>query len=299
MHTSVLLHEVIEGLSLASGERVLDGTVGDGGHSEMICTKVGSEGMLIGLDLDEQAIKKTKQTLTQCTARVELVCENFRNADKVLRSLGIDEVDAIVLDLGLRSGQLEGSGRGFSIRRDEPLLMTFKRDPASNERTAYEIVNSWSKDDLVEILQEYGEERFAGKIADAIIRKRKKNSISTTTELVAVLDEVLPERYKRGRLHFATKTFQALRIAVNDELGALQEFLEKAPEILAPSGRIAIISFHSLEDRIIKNNFKAKKDIGDYVNISKKPIIPTREEREKNTKSRSAKLRIAQKNANI
>lgn len=295
MHVPVLLKETILGLDLKEGDVVLDGTVGDGGHAREVCQLIGEKGMVIGLDQDKAALSRAREKLQKgpCSSVVEKL--NFRNFDIILKKLEIAKVDKILLDLGLRTGHLEESGRGFSFKHDEPLLMTFDSSPSEEVLTAYEIVNTWSKEDLAEIIKEYGEERFAWKIAEGIVMARKVKLIGTTGELVSVLEGSLPDYAKRGRLHFATKTFQALRIATNDEIGALKEVLEKGVRYLTSGGRIAIISFHSLEDRIVKRFFKEKSKEEDFLLITKKPIIAGSDEVGDNPRARSAKLRILEK----
>ncbi|PIZ85308.1 16S rRNA (cytosine(1402)-N(4))-methyltransferase [Candidatus Nomurabacteria bacterium CG_4_10_14_0_2_um_filter_33_9] len=215
--------------------------------------------------------------------------------------------DAIIFDLGLSSDQLENSGRGFSFMKDEPLLMTMKENPSLDDLTAIDIVNSWGEESLVDIIYGYGEERFSRRIAKGIIEARKKNNIKTTFDLVKIIGDSVPSAYKRQRIHFATRTFQALRIAVNDELGALKVGLEKGFEILKKparphdslgaggGGRMSVISFHSLEDRIVKRFFRDKKEKSEAILINKKPIIPKEEEIKNNGRSRSAKLRVLEK----
>ena len=204
-------------------------------------------------------------------------------------------VDAIIFDLGLSSDQLEISGRGFSFTKDEPLLMTMKESPNDEDLTAKEIVNTWEERNLADIIYGYGEERFSRRIAKAIVEARKENEIKTTFELVKIIEGSVPGSYKRGKIHFATRTFQALRIAVNDELGALEEGLAGGLKILKNEGRMGVISFHSLEDRIVKRFFREMKDEGKIKIINKKPIIAGKEELILNKRSRSAKLRIIEK----
>jgi 16S rRNA (cytosine1402-N4)-methyltransferase len=295
MHTSVLLNETIDGLELHEGETVLDMTLGDGGHSYEICQAIGEGGTLIGFDQDQAAIDRATKKVSEAVCTFITTKNNFRNLDTVLSELEIDGVDKFVFDLGLRTGHLEESGRGFTFREDQPLLMTFDSAPGDDVLTAYEVVNTWSEDELTETIKEYGEERFARRIAHNIVVSRKEKYIGTTGELVAVIEASIPKAAQRGRLHPATKTFQAIRMAVNDELGALEEALEKACSVLRSGGRIAVISFHGLEDRLVKHFFKHYAETGTYTLITKKPIVPTEAERVANPRSRSAKLRIIQK----
>ncbi|MHB1118379.1 MAG: 16S rRNA (cytosine(1402)-N(4))-methyltransferase RsmH [Minisyncoccota bacterium] len=296
MHISVLLHETLEGLALAQGDHIFEGTVGLGGHSEEILKRIGASGVYIGTDEDAQALAMAKERLALYPARKIFVEDNFRNLDRVLDEAGHPVVDKILLDIGLSNLQLEGSGRGFSFKRDEPLVMTFKTAPKEGDLTAYEIVNEWAAESLADIIAGYGEERFSWRIAQAIVAARQVKPVETTNQLVDIVTAVVPSFARHGRVHPATKTFQAIRIAVNDELGALREGLAKGFARLAPQGRMAVISFHSLEDRIVKDFFKKQAEEGLGTIITKKPLTPSDEELAQNPKSRSAKLRIIQKN---
>jgi len=295
-HIPVLLQETLEGLALKEGDRVFEGTVGLGGHSEEILKRIGARGVYIGTDEDAQALARAKERLASYPARKMFYEDNFRNLDRVLDQAGVPVVDKILLDIGLSNLQLEGSGRGFSFKRDEPLMMTFKIAPNEGDLTAREIVNEWAADSLTDVISGYGEERFAWRIANAIVAARQAKPIETTSELADIVTAAVPAFARHGKVHPATKTFQAIRIAVNDELGALREGLAKGFARLAPGGRMAVISFHSLEDRIVKEFFKtqAGEDLGTIV--TKKPLGPSPEELTRNPKSRSAKLRIIQKN---
>jgi 16S rRNA (cytosine1402-N4)-methyltransferase len=252
---------------------------------------------VIGLDRDPEALVRAEMKLKGQAHKVILENESFRDLDKVLAKQGVSEVQMILLDLGLSSDQLtpaiEGSGRGFSFLRDEPLLMTMG-DPAKYPFTAKEIVNSWEENVLADIIFGYGEERFARRIARAMINYREKKTIETSGELAEIVKMSVPAFYRRGKTHPATKTFQALRIAVNDELGALKEGLKKGFDCLSPGGRMAVISFHSLEDRIVKNFYKEVSQNGGLI-VTKKPIVPGDQEIAENPRSRSAKLRVIEK----
>lgn len=294
-HVPVLLKEVIKGLYLKKGDVVLDGTVGEGGHAKEMCRVVGKAGKVIGLDEDESAIKESQEKLASCSCIFFLFKENFRNLDSVLTELGLRELNGALFDIGLRVTQLEMSGRGFSYRRDEPLLMTWSADLSDGKLTAYEIVNRWSEGAIARILKEYGEERFAFQIARGIVRARETGTIHRTVDLVRIIQESTPLRYQQGKVHCARKTFQALRITVNDELNALKEGIEKALHFLTGGGRCAVISFHSLEDKIVKKFFKEKSAEKNFVLVTKRPIIPSEEEKALNPLSRSAKLRIIEK----
>ncbi|QQR82724.1 16S rRNA (cytosine(1402)-N(4))-methyltransferase RsmH [Candidatus Campbellbacteria bacterium] len=291
-HVPVLLQHVIEGLNLPKGATVVDATVGGAGYTKALCDAVGPTGVVVGLDQDEGALARAKETLADVPCTLHLVHANFRDVDEALATLGISEVDGIAFDLGLSSTQLEESGRGFSFMRDEPLLMTFREKQDAEHFTARDIVNSWKEDEIANVLTGYAEERNAKKIAKAIVEARRKAPIETTTQLVEVITTALG--YKGGPIHPATRTFQALRIAVNDELGALDEGLAKGYEVLKKGGRMAVVSFHSLEDRKVKEFFKEKEKEGS-TRITKKPIPPGFDEVRRNPRSRSAKLRILEK----
>ncbi|NQV88415.1 MAG: 16S rRNA (cytosine(1402)-N(4))-methyltransferase RsmH [Parcubacteria group bacterium] len=296
LHKTVLLQSSIEGLDIKTGDTFLDGTLGGGGHSEMVLKKFCDKVRVIGLDLDEKALDRSKIRLSSISSSVTFHKESFRNMNKVLDELGLKSVDKILFDLGLSSNQFEESGRGFTFQKDEPLLMTFKENISPEDITAEEIINNWDEENIVAILEGYGEERFAKRIARAIVVERKKKLIKTTFDLVGVIKMATPTFYHRMKIHPATKTFQALRIAVNDEVESLKEGITKGFERLSPKGRMAVISFHSLEDRVVKNYFREKNKAEEAVLITKKPIVPTREEILENPRSRSAKLRIIQKN---
>ncbi|MEK9177711.1 MAG: 16S rRNA (cytosine(1402)-N(4))-methyltransferase RsmH, partial [Patescibacteria group bacterium] len=254
---------------------------------------------IIGLDWDKNAIERAKKIFKEVTEKKEnagkiiLECENFRNLDKVLNKHGIQAVNIILLDLGLSSDELEKSGRGFSFQKDEPLLMTMG-EPVGYPFTAKDILNRWTEQDIANVIYGYGEERFARRIARAVCVYREKKKIETSGELCEIIRTSVPAFYKKGRIHPATKTFQALRIAVNDELGALKEGLTKGYERLTSGGKMAVISFHSLEDAIVKNFFKEKAKT-DGAMITRKPMTAGVQEIAENPRSRSAKLRVIQK----
>ncbi len=299
VHKSVLLQESIDGLDLQPGEIFLDGTLGGGGHSREVLRRF-PDVRIIGLDKDRAAIERTKDLA------IEVKIESFRNLDKVLEELSISSVDAILFDLGLSSNQFEESGRGFSFQKDEPLLMTMTENPGADDLTAAKILNTFSEEALELILRGFGEEKFSRKIAREIVTRREVKPFKTTFDLVEAVESQIPHfasttprlrwasKASRGK-HPATRTFQALRIAVNEELTALEEGLEKGFKALSPSGRFAVISFHSLEDRIVKQFFRKKADQKEALLINKKPVIPTDEETKENPRSRSAKLRIIEK----
>jgi 16S rRNA (cytosine1402-N4)-methyltransferase len=299
VHKTVLLHEVIDGLAIKEDETVLDATLGGGGHSKAALARLGHTGKLVALDADNAALERAEVTFKEVAKKssIKIILEksNFKDLDKVLEKHEIKKVDRIIFDLGLSTDEIESSGRGFSFRRDEPLIMTFSSDPTEEDLTAREIVNSWDQENIETIIKAYGEERYARKIAAGIVRAREIRPIETTFELVEIIKSNTPRAYHFGRIHPATRTFQALRMTVNDEVGVLTVSLEKAFEALSPGGRMAVISFHSIEDRIVKFYFKKLKEAERAILINKKPIIPTDAEVENNPKSRSAKLRIIEK----
>lgn len=294
VHVPVLPNEIITGLDIREGDVILDGTVNGGGHSALIAEKFPKV-KIIGLDLDQSALERAEVRLNAAKADFVLYESNFRDLDLALEALNVKAVDKILLDIGLSSNQFESSGRGFSFQKNEPLLMTFKAEPEDGELTAAKIVNSWTEENLAKIIYEYGEERYSRQIAKAIVDARKKKSIITTLDLVAIIKGAVPKSYQYGRINPATKTFQALRIAVNDELNNLKIGLEKGFANLKSGGRMAVVSFHSLEDRIVKNYFKELVNKERGILASKKPIVPTVAEIMANPRARSAKLRIIEK----
>jgi 16S rRNA (cytosine1402-N4)-methyltransferase len=295
IHKTVLLQESVDGLNLAGKNGVVvDGTFGGGGHSLLICQTFPNI-RVIALDQDMSAWGKALHKFQDQNYNITFVNSNFRNLDKVLETQGVKNIDGIILDLGLSSDQLENSGRGFSFMKDEPLYMTMKDNPKEEDVTAYDVVNTWSEENLANIIYGYGGEHFSRRIAKGIVDARHQKKLETTNDLVRVIEASVPAKYKNGRIHCATKTFQAIRIAVNDELGALGDVLEKGFDALSTGGRMSIISFHSLEDRIVKRFFKNKVDRDEGILINKKPIIPSKEEIKNNSRSRSAKLRVIEK----
>lgn len=292
-HKSVLLQEAIQCLEIKKGEIFVDGTLGGGGHTEEVQNKFGDQVKIIGIDLDLDAISLAKKKFSK--SKITFVNDSFRNLDLILKKLKITKVNKILLDIGISSNQFEESGRGFTFQKNEPLLMTMKRDLSSDDLTAKEIVNNWEIENLATIIKNYGEEQFAWKIAKAIVARRIERPIETTFDLVEIIKVATPKWYHHKKIHPATKTFQALRVTVNDEIGALRDGLKKGFEALESRGRLAVISFHSLEDREVKHFFREKKEenLGKIVN--KKPITPTKEEIKENPRSRSAKLRIIEK----
>lgn len=293
MHTSVLLREVIDGLAIQKGDIVVDATLGGGGHAEAILDAFGDSITFVGFDADSSAIDRVGQRLQQW--HPHLINANFRSMQTALESVGISKIDRIMFDLGISSFQLEASGRGISFSKDEPLVMTLSDTPTEETLTARDIVNSWDEEAIANVLYAYGEETYARRIAKGIVTARKVNPIETTFALVEIIKQSVPKAYTYGKKHCATKTFQALRIAVNDELDTLRTGLETSFELLASGGRMAVISFHSLEDRIVKHFILEKKEAGIGFSLHKKPIEPSEEEIKSNPRSRSAKLRILEK----
>jgi 16S rRNA (cytosine1402-N4)-methyltransferase len=291
-HTTVLLHEAVDALLVAPESIVVDATFGSGGHAREIASLLGPEGTLIGIDADESALQREKLGETEAT--IHLINDNFRNITETLRSLHIEEVDAILADLGWRMEQFADGQKGFSFLHDGPLHMTFG-DPGEYAFTAHDIVNGWEEHVIADIIYGYGEERFARRIAKAIVTERKHAPIETTYRLVEVIKSAVPKVAQRGKTHPATKTFQALRMAVNEELPALEEFIQAGFTVLKPGGRLAIITFHSIEDRVVKHAFRAFVDSGAGELVTKKPIPPSETEVRENPRARSAKLRIIRK----
>jgi len=293
-HKTVLLNEAIDGLNLKPGAVYFDGTLGGAGHSAKVCSSLGGKVRVIATDRDEGAIKRAQEKLSKSGCKFDLVLSDYRKIDSVLENLGVEKVDAILLDLGLSSDQLDTSGRGFTFRKDEPLLMTFS-EGKGDEVTAGSALNNWSETTIADIIYAYADERYSRRIARAIVEAREMKPIKTTFDLVKIIESAVPSAYRKGKTHFATKTFQALRIAVNDEITALKEGMEKGWNVMNLGGRMAIISFHSVEDREVKNYFRNKTKTGEGVLVNKKPIIPSDEEIDENPRSRSAKLRIIEK----
>ncbi|WP_320170913.1 16S rRNA (cytosine(1402)-N(4))-methyltransferase RsmH [Maridesulfovibrio sp.] len=311
VHTSVLLKEVIEWLAPKPGGLYLDGTLGMAGHSSAILEAAGKDAQLAGLDRDEQALELAGTRLEPFGERAHRFHLAFSRFEAALDELGWDTIDGAVLDLGVSSLHLDRAERGFSFIKDGPLDM--RMDPAGGMPPASSIVNKGSYSDLNRIIKMYGEEPLASKITKAIIAAREKEKITTTLQLAAIVEKAYPaKRRALSRTHPATKTFQGLRIAVNSELEELRTFLQRIPDRLSPGGRIAIISFHSLEDRIVKKAFKAASQSCDCPPmqpvctcgkvkrleiLTRKPVLPTEEEMETNPRSRSAKLRVAERTA--
>ncbi|MBI4387682.1 MAG: 16S rRNA (cytosine(1402)-N(4))-methyltransferase RsmH [Candidatus Omnitrophica bacterium] len=287
-HEPVLLNEIISILELQPGAVVLDGTVGNGGHAEAILEKIVPSGVLIGLDQDASAIERSRERLKRFSQQVILKQCNFRYLDQALSEIKISEVDAVLLDIGVSQEQLDDAGRGFSFRLEGPLDM---RMDSRTEVRASDLIETLPEEELAELFYKYGEERRSRRIARLIVRERAKKAIQTTIQLAELIASAVPAKVRYGRIHPATRVFQALRIAVNGELDALSEGIQNAMKVLKPGGRLAVITFHSLEDRIVKRAFlQAKADQKAQV-FTKKPIGPTDSEVMCNPRSRSAKLR--------
>src|SRR3989344_3168995 len=293
-HRPVLLHEVVEYLAIQDDDIVLDATLGGAGHAGALAKGLGGNGLFIGFDLDDAALERARDALKGNKPNVHLVAANFRYLERELEKRDIPHITKAFFDLGWSSYQLD-SGRGFSFLADEPLQMTYVRDPERNALTAGIIVNTWAESSLADIIYGWGEERYSRRIARAIAERRKKTPFSTSRDLAETIAAATPRAYAYGRLHPATRTFQALRIAVNDELGALKEGLSAAWGKLATGGRIAVITFHSLEDRIVKQQFVAWEKAGEGHRVVNKPVIATLEEIKTNPRARSAKLRVVEK----
>ena len=291
MHIPVLPKEVIQYLDPKPNENFIDATLGQGGHTDLILRENKPQGKVLGIDIDPAQIESAKVRMSniEFKNRLILVNDSYINLKNIVEKYNFKPINGILFDLGMSSQHLEESGRGFSFQKDEPLDMRY--DKNQKHLTAENIVNEWPEKEIEQILREYGEERFSRKIAQEIIQARKKNPIKSTFQLVEIIKRSTPSWYQKKRIHLATKTFQALRIAVNDELETIKQALTQALDILEKEGRLVIISFHSLEDRIVKNFLKEKAKQGLIKIQTKKPIRPCFEEIRTNKRSRSAKLR--------
>lgn len=306
-HISVLLEETIDSLDIKPNGIYVDGTLGGGGHSLQICKRLGEGGRLIGIDQDMDAIKAATERLKDYSDKVTIVHSNYQDIDSVLKGLAIGGVDGIVLDLGVSSYQLDNVERGFTYREDTPLDM---RMDQSSTMTAKDIVNDYSEEELFRVIRDYGEDGFAKNIAKHIVRARQEKPIETTGELNEIIKAAIPAKMRQGTGHPSKKTFQAIRIELNRELEVLENSLDKMIELLNPGGRLSIITFHSLEDRIVKNIFRknmnpctcpssfpvcvcGKIPMGKV--ITRKPIVPSDEELGDNKRAKSSKLRVFEK----
>lgn len=312
IHKSVLLKEVLEGLNLKDGMLAVDATLGGGGHSMEILKRILPTGKLIAIDRDNEALERFKNKIKKENLNIKeenlvLVKDNFANLDNVLESLGIERVDAIMADFGLSSDQLDDKERGFSFNSKTELDMRMDK---GQELSAKNVINDYSKEDLLRVIRDLGEEKMAGKIVQKIVAEREKGEIKNTDELLEIISQSTPEKFKHGKIHWATKTFQAIRMEVNQELESIKEFTCAAIDKLNTEGRLAVISFHSGEDRLVKNIFKEAQincicpvefpvcrctKRATIKIITKKPITASAEELKENPRARSAKLRIAEK----
>ena len=307
VHETVLLHEAVDGLNIKPDGIYVDGTLGGAGHSLEIVKRLGPEGRLIGIDRDESALAAASARLSDYMDRVTLVKGNFADINAILDSLGIERVDGLLADLGVSSPQLDDAERGFSYMADAPLDMRMDR---SQSLTAADIVNGYSEDELKRILFEYGEERYSARIASAIVKKRSVSRIETTGELAEIIRGAMPAQALREKQHPAKRSFQAIRVAVNDELGAIAQLMDDCIDRLNIGGRLCVISFQSLEDRIVKTAI-GKRERGctcppdfpvcvcgfkqSMKSVSRKPVTASAEELLRNPRARSAKLRIAER----
>ncbi|MFW6268679.1 MAG: 16S rRNA (cytosine(1402)-N(4))-methyltransferase RsmH [Bacillota bacterium] len=305
-HKPVLLKETIEYLNCKKNGVYLDGTVGRGGHTQAILENVGDKGLVIGIDRDYEAIKKVRNKFKKYN-NCKFIQGNFINIEEILENINVKTIDGMLFDLGVSSPQLDNPERGFSYRKEGPLDMRMNQ---KQSLTAENIVNNYTRDELTKIIRKYGEERWASRIAEFIIKNRKRKKITTTTELVSIIKDAIPASARREGGHPARRTFQALRIATNDELNQLEKMLNNVINFLVPGGRICVISFHSLEDRIVKHTFRdLNKDCvcppdfpicvcdkkSEVKIITKKPVQSSKEEIKNNPRARSAKLRVAEK----
>lgn len=306
VHKSVLLEECMEGLNLRPDGIYVDGTLGGAGHSSRIAACL-TTGRLIGVDRDQVALEAARERLAPYIDRVTLVHANFQELDEILEKLHVPAVDGILLDLGVSSPQLDDGSRGFSYMADAPLDMRMDR---SAGLTAYDVVNAWPQEELRRILFDYGEERYAARIAAAMVKRREERPIETTLELVDIIRSAMPPQALREKQHPAKRSFQAIRIAVNDELGAVERVMQAAIPRLAPGGRLAVITFHSLEDRIVKSAMQAAAKgcicppefpvcvcgrKPQVKLVTRKPVTSSPQELEENPRARSAKLRVCEK----
>jgi len=306
-HISVLLHETIDGLNVKPDGIYVDGTMGGAGHGYEVCKRLGPKGRYIGIDRDEDAIAAGKRRLLEFEDKVSIVRGNYSSATEILKELEIEKVDGIMLDLGVSSHQLDVAERGFSYMADAPLDMRMDK---RQTKTAYDIVNDYSEHELARIIREYGEDKFAQNIAKHIVAMRQKKPIETTGELNEAIRAAIPMKIQKTLGHPSKRTFQAIRIELNEELEELRIALESMVELLKPGGRLCIITFHSLEDRMVKTMFKKEENpctcppefpvcvCGKKPRvkiISKKPVLPSDEEQEQNSRARSAKLRVLER----
>lgn len=292
LHQPVMLQEALDFLCLREGSVVVDATLGLGGHAAAVLARVGKSGRLVAIDKDVASLEAARLRLKKFSKTIDFVHEDFRNIDRVLESCGVERVDAFLFDLGISSFQLDDPGRGFSFKAQGPLDMRLDQ---GNFITAYDLLNNLTEEEISSILWKFGEERFARRIARGIVMARRRAPLSSTVQLAEAVASCLPPGLRHGRIHPATRTFQALRIAVNRELDALEEALKKAAAFLKKGGRMCVISFHSLEDRIVKENFRALSREGGFRLVVKKVVRPSEAEVAANPRSRSAKMRVLER----
>lgn len=296
VHIPVLLEEIRSHLGLTSGQIYCDATAGGGGHAHALGSLLGEDGTLVLLDQDTDALTRAQARVDELPCTVIAHNANFRNITEVFQSEDIECAHAFLFDLGWSSDQIADASRGLSFKHNGPLHMTLKKDPRPEDVTAYDIVNDWAEETIADIIYAFGDERYARRIARTIVEYRQDNRIDDTHTLVDLITKSVPSAYRHGRIHPATKTFQALRIIVNDEYGAIKEGLRSAIDHLCTHGKIAVITFHSGEDRIVKQLFNEYALDGTVTKINKKVITPSADEQRNNPRARSAKLRIIQKN---
>jgi 16S rRNA (cytosine1402-N4)-methyltransferase len=292
LHQTVLLDETIRYLAPEQGDIILDATVGGGGHSERIIREVAPDGRVIGIDRDATALEEAEKRLGQFKENIDLVRSDFRDLKKILAGLGIGLIDGIIFDLGVSSFQLDRSDKGFSYKNEGPLDM---RMDNTQPLTAETVVNEFAAEQIADILKEFGEERYSRIIAGEIVKRRKGGRINTTRQLAGIIEDVVGSRYRGQKLDAPVRSFQALRIFVNDELGSLKEALDESVSVLKVGGRIVVISFHSLEDRIVKRAFREMSSKKQLNPLTKKPVRPGEDEIKRNRRARSARLRAAER----
>lgn len=296
-HIPVLLQEVNEYLDIQPSDIVFDGTLGAGGHASSMIANLGSDGVFIGTDQDPSVFAETSARLHELfpDKNIITVCANFRTINTILAEKGIAHIDKALLDLGVSSMQLDEPEYGMTFRAEAPLTMVMSKTITEQTLTAFDVVNDWAEETLADIIYAFGDERYARRIAKKIIEVRDEQPIRTTTELAEVITSAVPHKYAHGPIHPATRTFQAIRIVVNDEYEALKQGLHATIGALAPGGRLAVISFHSGEDRIVKQIFKEYIDQDIVAKLHKKPLVPSDDEIKQNRRSRSSKLRVIEK----
>jgi 16S rRNA (cytosine1402-N4)-methyltransferase len=294
IHTPVMLEQVLEYLLLKPGQVIVDATFGFGGHSRMISERIGETGTLVGIDRDRESLAAARESLGEVSNRIRFAHGNFSDLDRVLKGLSINRIDGILFDLGISSFQLSDVDRGFSFQTDGPLDMRMDRD---SYISASDLVNNLSEEELSQLLKDFGQERWHNRIARILVQERQRRAITTTGQLSDIVVSAIPPKYRRFhyRIHPATRTFQAIRIAVNRELESLEAAITKAIRLLNSGGRICVISFHSLEDRIVKFAFKKFASEQVIKIITPKPLTPLESQVKDNPRSRSAKLRVAEK----